>query len=219
MEILVPMAGLIDPAAELARLSGQQNKAQIDLKKMESSEQYRIHQERAGGVSSRTSSGFPSCVRKVRSIGGPDRKGDRAQKPMNAARTRSHGACQINRVILGKEEQIRLCLACLLGADLLIEDIPGVGKTTLAHAIAKTLGCSFSACNSPATSSADGSGCRSMTTEPVNSDFSAVRFSRSWCCRRINRASPKAQSAVLEAMEEHQVTSTASRWRCRNLSS
>jgi MoxR-like ATPase len=51
---------------------------------------------------------------------------------------------QINRVILGKDAQIRLCLACLLArGHLLIEDIPGVGKTTLAHAIAKTLGLSF----------------------------------------------------------------------------
>ena len=51
---------------------------------------------------------------------------------------------QLNRVILGKEEQIRLCLACLLArGHLLIEDIPGVGKTTLAHALARTLGLSF----------------------------------------------------------------------------
>ena len=51
---------------------------------------------------------------------------------------------QINRVILGKDAQIRLCLTCLLArGHLLIEDIPGVGKTTLAHAIAKSLGLSF----------------------------------------------------------------------------
>ena len=51
---------------------------------------------------------------------------------------------QLNRVILGKDAQIRLCLACLLArGHLLIEDIPGVGKTTLAHALAKTLGLSF----------------------------------------------------------------------------
>ncbi|HEY0802554.1 MAG TPA: AAA family ATPase, partial [Steroidobacteraceae bacterium] len=51
---------------------------------------------------------------------------------------------QLNRVILGKDAQIRLCLACLLArGHLLIEDIPGVGKTTLAHGIAKTLGLSF----------------------------------------------------------------------------
>ena len=51
---------------------------------------------------------------------------------------------QLNRVILGKDAQIRLCLACLLArGHLLIEDIPGVGKTTLAHGIAQTLGLSF----------------------------------------------------------------------------
>src|SRR5690606_27718161 len=51
---------------------------------------------------------------------------------------------QLNRVILGKEHQIRLCLACLLArGHLLIEDIPGVGKTTLAHALAESLGLSY----------------------------------------------------------------------------
>src|SRR6202021_2100966 len=51
---------------------------------------------------------------------------------------------QLNRVILGKDAQLRLCLACLLArGHLLIEDIPGVGKTPLAHALAKTLGLSF----------------------------------------------------------------------------
>jgi MoxR-like ATPase len=55
-----------------------------------------------------------------------------------------HRPTRSTRVILGKDAQIHLCLACLLArGHLLIEDIPGVGKTTLAHAIAKTLGLSF----------------------------------------------------------------------------
>ncbi len=116
---------------------------------------------------------------------------------------------QINRVILGTEAQIRLCLACLLArGHLLIEDIPGVGKTTLAHAIAKTLGLSFQRVQ--------------FTSDLLPADVLGVsiydretgkfRFPpRTHLCAavladEINRASPKAQSALLEAMEEHQVT-------------
>jgi len=116
---------------------------------------------------------------------------------------------QINRVILGKETQIRLCLACLLArGHLLIEDIPGVGKTTLAHAIAKSLGLSFQRVQ--------------FTSDLLPSDVLGVsifdretgkfRFQRGpifaqlVLADEINRASPKAQSALLEAMEEHQVT-------------
>jgi MoxR-like ATPase len=116
---------------------------------------------------------------------------------------------QLNRIILGKESQIRLCLACLLArGHLLIEDIPGVGKTTLAHAIAKTLGLSFQRVQ--------------FTSDLLPSDVLGVsiferdtgkfRFQRGpifaqlVLADEINRASPKAQSALLEAMEEHQVT-------------
>src|SRR5450755_3756113 len=116
---------------------------------------------------------------------------------------------QLNRVILGKEAQIRLCLACLLArGHLLIEDIPGVGKTTLAHAIAKTLGLSFQRIQ--------------FTSDLLPSDVLGVsiydretggfRFQRGpifaqlVLADEINRASPKAQSALLEAMEERQVT-------------
>ncbi|MFI4920924.1 MAG: AAA family ATPase, partial [Gammaproteobacteria bacterium] len=50
---------------------------------------------------------------------------------------------EANRIVLGKDQQIRLCIACLLaGGHLLIEDIPGVGKTTLAHTLARVLGLS-----------------------------------------------------------------------------
>jgi MoxR-like ATPase len=116
---------------------------------------------------------------------------------------------QINRVILGKDSQIRLCLACLLArGHLLIEDIPGVGKTTLAHALAKTLGLSFQRVQ--------------FTSDLLPADILGVsiydretgkfRFQRGpifaqlVLADEINRASPKAQSALLEAMEEHQVT-------------
>jgi MoxR-like ATPase len=59
---------------------------------------------------------------------------------------------QLNSVIVGKSKQVQDCVACLLaGGHLLIEDVPGVGKTTLAHALARTFGLQFSACNSPTT--------------------------------------------------------------------
>jgi MoxR-like ATPase len=129
---------------------------------------------------------------------------------MNAARSEIEAVLQqINRVILGKETQIKLCLACLLArGHLLIEDIPGVGKTTLAHAIAKTLGLSFQRVQ--------------FTSDLLPADILGVsiydretgkfRFQRGpifaqlVLADEINRASPKAQSALLEAMEEHQVT-------------
>jgi MoxR-like ATPase len=116
---------------------------------------------------------------------------------------------QLNRVILGKDSQIRLCLACLLArGHLLIEDIPGVGKTTLAHALAKTLGLSFQRVQ--------------FTSDLLPADVLGVSiydrregsfrfqrgpiFSQLVLADEINRASPKAQSALLEAMEERQVT-------------
>src|SRR3981189_3905395 len=116
---------------------------------------------------------------------------------------------QINRVILGKDAQIRLCLACLLArGHLLIEDIRGVGKTTLAHAIAKTLGLSFQRLQFPSQLlPADVLG-----VSIYDRETGRFRFQRGPICAQlvladeINRASPKAQSALLQAMEEHTVT-------------
>jgi MoxR-like ATPase len=116
---------------------------------------------------------------------------------------------QLNRVILDKEIQIRLCLACLLArGHLLIEDIPGVGKTTLAHALAKTLG--LSASRIQFTSDllpADVLGVSIFDRESGKFRFQqGPIFAQLVLADEINRASPKAQSALLEAMEEHQVT-------------
>src|SRR5471032_1808810 len=116
---------------------------------------------------------------------------------------------QINRVILGKEEQIRLCLACLLArGHLLIEDIPGVGKTTLAHALARTLGLSFQRVQFTSDLlPADVLGVSIYDRESGKFRFQrGPIFAQLVLADEINRASPKAQSALLEAMEEHQVT-------------
>ncbi len=116
---------------------------------------------------------------------------------------------QLNTVIVGKAAQTQDCVVCLLaGGHLLIEDVPGVGKTTLAHALARTFGLQFSRVQ--------------FTADLMPSDLSGVSvyerakesfvfhpgpiFAQVLLADEINRASPKTQSALLEAMEEKQVT-------------
>ena len=113
------------------------------------------------------------------------------------------------RIILGKERQIRLALACLLArGHLLIEDVPGVGKTTLAHVLAKLLGLEFQRIQ--------------FTSDMLPADILGVSvfdrargafdfhpgpiFAQVVLADEVNRATPKTQSALLEAMEERQVT-------------
>ena len=116
---------------------------------------------------------------------------------------------QITTIIVGKRPQIEDCVACLLaGGHLLIEDVPGVGKTTLAHALAVSLGLRFSRVQ--------------FTADLMPSDLVGVSvyergkesfvfhpgpvFAQVLLADEINRAGPKTQSALLEAMEEHQVS-------------
>ncbi|MDP1772592.1 MAG: MoxR family ATPase [Methylobacter sp.] len=114
-----------------------------------------------------------------------------------------------NQVILGKPRQIRLALCCLLArGHLLIEDIPGVGKTTLAHTLAKLLGLHYQRIQFTSDIlPADIIG--SCVFDAKNHAFTfhpGPVFNQMVLADEINRATPKAQSALLEAMEEHQVT-------------
>src|SRR5215212_9708224 len=116
---------------------------------------------------------------------------------------------QVGGIILGKEIQIRLCLACLLArGHLLIEDIPGVGKTTLAHALAASLGLIYQRIQFTSDLlPADIIGVSIFEAETGQFRFHrGPVFSQLVLADEVNRATPKAQSALLEAMEEHQVT-------------
>ena len=116
---------------------------------------------------------------------------------------------QVGGIILGKELQIRLALACLLAkGHLLIEDIPGVGKTTLAHALATSLGLSFQRVQFTSDLlPADILGVSVYNRDSGNFLFHpGPIFTQVVLADEVNRATPKAQSALLEAMEEHQVT-------------
>ncbi|KYC29580.1 ATPase AAA [Sterolibacterium denitrificans] len=116
---------------------------------------------------------------------------------------------QAGKIILGKDHQLRLALACLLArGHLLIEDLPGVGKTTLAHLLARLLGLQFQRIQ--------------FTSDMLPADILGVSvferdsggftfhpgpiFAQLVLADEVNRATPKAQSALLEAMEERQVT-------------
>jgi MoxR-like ATPase len=115
----------------------------------------------------------------------------------------------VDQVLLGKDVQVRLALTCLLArGHLLIEDLPGMGKTTLSHALAKVLGLSFQRIQ--------------FTSDLLPGDVLGTSvfdkdtgqfvfhpgpiFSELVLADEINRATPKSQSALLEAMEEGQVT-------------
>jgi MoxR-like ATPase len=130
-------------------------------------------------------------------------------KSKDAADPLGHVVAAASRVILGKDRQIRLALACLLArGHLLIEDIPGVGKTTLAHVLAKLLGLDFQRIQFTSDLlPADIIGGALFDRE--NNVFlfhPGPIFSQLILADEINRASPKTQSALLEAMEERQVT-------------
>jgi len=116
---------------------------------------------------------------------------------------------QINDHILGKRVQVKLAVACLLArGHLLIEDFPGVGKTTLSHLLARTLGLEFNRVQFTADLlPADILGVSIFERQSEQFRFHpGPIFAQVVLADEINRASPKYQSALLEAMEEHQVT-------------
>jgi len=116
---------------------------------------------------------------------------------------------ELNKVILGKEQQVRLALTCILaGGHLLVEDLPGMGKTTLAHGLSNVLGLDYNRVQFTSDLlPADLIGASVFNAK--SSSFSFHRgpiFSSVFLADELNRATPKAQSALLEAMEEGQVS-------------
>jgi MoxR-like ATPase len=116
---------------------------------------------------------------------------------------------QAGKIILGKDQQIRMAMCCILArGHLLIEDVPGVGKTTLSHVLASMLGLHYQRIQFTSDLlPADIVGVSIFDRESSTFRFHpGPVFSQVILADEINRASPKAQSALLEAMEEHQVT-------------
>jgi MoxR-like ATPase len=116
---------------------------------------------------------------------------------------------EAGQVILGKPHQIKLALCCLLAkGHLLIEDLPGVGKTTLAHVLARTLGLHFQRIQFTSDMlPADILGYSVYQRDSATFKFHpGPIFAQMILADEVNRATPKTQSALLEAMEEQQVT-------------
>src|SRR5512147_803176 len=115
----------------------------------------------------------------------------------------------VERVIVGKHAEVRLALVALLcQGHLLIEDVPGTGKTSLAKAISKSLGCTFRRIQfTPDLLPSDVTGLSIYNQKTQEFEFRpGPIMAQVVLADEINRATPKTQSALLEAMEEKQVT-------------
>ena len=116
---------------------------------------------------------------------------------------------EVGTVLLGKEQQVRLAICCLIaGGHLLIEDLPGMGKTTLSQALARVLGLDYTRVQFTSDIlPSDILGASIFDRESSRFEFVAGPvFTQLLLADEINRATPKSQSALLEAMEEGQVT-------------
>jgi MoxR-like ATPase len=123
-------------------------------------------------------------------------------------------AQQVSQIVVGKELQVRQALTCLLaGGHLLVEDVPGVGKTTLAHALAISLGLKFNRVQFTSDLlPADVAGISIYERETNGFVFHpGPIFTQVLLADEINRATPKTQSGLLEAMEERQVSADGPR--------
>lgn len=115
----------------------------------------------------------------------------------------------ISRVIIGKDHEIELLLTAMLaGGHILLEDVPGTGKTTLAKSLALSLDCGFARVQfTPDLLPADITGLRVYVQQTGTFDFiKGPVFTNILLADEINRATPRTQSALLECMEEKQVT-------------
>src|SRR5215475_1927606 len=115
----------------------------------------------------------------------------------------------VSRAIVNKEDEIRLCLVTLLcEGHVLIEDVPGIGKTMLAKSVARTLDCTFRRIQfTPDLLPSDVTGVSFFNQRNQDFEFRAGPiFSQVVLADEINRATPRTQSALLECMEERQVT-------------
>ncbi len=115
----------------------------------------------------------------------------------------------ISRVIVGKEHQLELILTAMLaGGHILLEDVPGTGKTTLAKSLARSVNCDFSRVQfTPDLLPSDITGTRIYQRETESFVFvKGPAFTNILLADEINRATPRTQSALLECMEERQIT-------------
>ena len=125
----------------------------------------------------------------------------------------------VNQIVMGKDQQVKLAFSCLLArGHLLIEDLPGVGKTTLAHALAAVIGVRYQRIQFTSDLlPADILGVSIYRRDQEKFEFHpGPIFSQLVLADEINRATPKSQSALLEAMAEARLQSKVRRIRCQN---